>query len=95
MSVGLGPYMVRSSEAFPGPSAKYSSCRKSPADASELRESGPGLKDQRTFNSSQAKLTSIFLGLSLSVVLLKQRTANKMKDVLKCFAGLHHLCENK
>lgn len=30
-----GSYMVRSSEAFPGPSFKYSSSKKSSADASE------------------------------------------------------------
>lgn len=81
-------YMVRSSEAFPGPSVKYSSCKKSPADASEASCMNIGLKDQWTLNSSHTKRISIFLGLKMSIVLLKQRTATKMKDLLKSFAGL-------
>lgn len=56
-----------------------------------FNEQGTGLKDRGTLSSSNTKLISIFLGLSVSVVLLEQRIANKIKDLLKC--SLHHLWE--
>lgn len=84
-------HVIRSSEAFPGPSVKYSSGKKSPADVTEATCMSKAL----TKGSIDIKFQSykaykyISWCMYMSVVLLKQRIANKMKDWLKCFPGLY------